>query len=44
MPKESIVPQTSQIRAELDKNRQESIPIDFAIVTALPKERDAVLK
>src|SRR5581483_10140465 len=41
---ESIVPQPSQIRVELDENRQAGvIPIDFAIVTALPKERDAVL-
>jgi deoxycytidine triphosphate deaminase len=42
---ETAVPRAPQIGAELDKNNQaEDIPIDFAFVTALPKERDAVLK
>ncbi len=41
---EAIVPQASQIRVELVNNGQtEPIPIDFVIVTALEKERDAVL-
>jgi len=42
---ESIVPQYSQIGAELGKYRKtQHTPIDFAFVTALPKERDAILK
>ena len=39
---EAGFPRSSQIRVELEQT--EGTPIDFAFVTALPKERNAVLK
>jgi deoxycytidine triphosphate deaminase len=42
---ETTVPRAPHLGGELDKDDQsEDIPIDFAFVTALPKERDALLK
>lgn len=41
---ESRIPLASQIGAELDKNKLNEVSfVDFAFVTALPKERDALL-
>jgi nucleoside phosphorylase len=43
--KEAGIPQASRIGVELEKNGQtEGTLVDFAFVTALPKERDAILK
>lgn len=42
---ETVVPRPPQLGVKSDKDNQlEDVPIDFAFVTALPKERDALLK